>query len=267
MKTLPIALFVSVCAGNSAAHANDAPLALKMSGFVEAGGSSYELTGDYPNRHTAYVRGALRRGPDQQWFGEVARITEFGDSGTLLALQHQRNLDETWLVQVAGATSIGGATLPRLRLDFSLGRKWLEQKNLVTTLGVSGIQAKDIHRDRAVQLSAAYYFDAGTVPMAAEGGVRYNISDPGAVAASSYFLALTRGSEKDSVISLRLSAGREAYQLIGSAVTLTDFPSRSWLLTWRKWLNRDSGFQLRLDGYHNPYYDRRGVEAGWFRDF
>lgn len=252
---------------NSTAYADTDPLALKMSGFIEAGGSAYDLTGNYPNRHIAYVRGGLQRGPDQQWFGEVARITEFGDSGTLLALQHQRNLDETWFVQAAAATSIGGSTLPRLRMDISLGRKWLEQRNLVTVLGVSEIQAKDVHRDHAIQFSAAYYFDMAAVPMALEGGVRYNVSDPGAVAANSSFIALTRGKEKSRIVSLRVSAGREAYQLIGEAVTLSDFPSRAWLLTWREWLSKDSGFQLRLDGYHNPFYDRRGVEATWFRDF
>ncbi len=251
----------------SFAFAEEPPLALKMTGYIETGGGAYQLSGGYPGRHTLYVRGMLQASPDEYWQGEVAQVAEFGDSGTLLAAQYQRNLDARWLAQAAASTSAGGATLPRLRLDFALGRKWLEEQNLLTFVGLSAIQAKDVHRDHALQVSAAYYFDVAAVPMALEGGARFNVSDPGGVAASSAFLALTRGAEKNRVVSLRLSAGREAYQLTGDTVLLSDFRSRSWLLTWREWVNRKTGFQLRLDGYQNPYYQRHGIEAGWFWDF
>lgn len=253
----------------SSARAQDheQPLLLKTSGYLEIGAGAYQLTDGYPNRSSGFVRGELHPAAGQRWNAEITRISEFGDSGTLFVVGYEKEIGRNWITQVGAASSNGGVTLPRLRLDFALGHKWLEQANLVTTLGFTSIQAKDEHRDHALQFSTAYFFEAGGMPCALEGGVRHNISSPGAVGATSYYAAVTRGREKERVTSLRLGTAREAYQLVGDSMALVGFPSDTLLLTWREWLDRNSGFQLRLDGYRNPYYSRRGIEAAWFRDF
>lgn len=242
-------------------------LQLKMSGTVEVGGSSYALSNDYPSRQTAFVRAEFKPSGDQRWTGEIANIREFGDAGTLLAIGYEKTLNPNWVVQAGAATSDAGVTLPRLRFDLALGRKWLENANLVTTLGIAHIQAKDAHSDQAVQLSTAYYFDAGAYAGSVEGGVRNNLSNPGAVSADSYYVAFTLARTKERSISLRLGTGQEAYQLVGDSLALVNFPSDTLLLTWREWLSRNGGLQLRLDAYRNPFYRSNGIEASWFWDF
>lgn len=260
-------LAASIALWGSSARAQEAPLKLKMSGTIEVGGGAYQLTNGYPGRRVAYVRGELRPAEGQRWTGEIASVSEFGDSGTLFVLGYETEFGRRWIFQAGGATSSDGATLPRLRLDVSLGRKWLKEANLVTTIAITGIEAKDEHRDHAVQLSTAYFFDMSGMPWVVEGGVRRNISDPGAVGATSYYGAVTRGREKERLISLRLGTGHESYQLVGGTAALVGFPSNAWQFSWREWLNRSNGFKLQLDGYHNPYYNRRGLEAAWFWDF
>lgn len=247
--------------------AAEQPLQLKMSGYIEAGASDDLLTSGYPDRHTEFVRGELRTSPTERWTAEINEVTEFGETGTLFVAGYEKQLGTDWIAQAGVATSAGGDTLPRLRLDMALGRKWLEARNLVTTVSVTEIEDKDVHRDHAIQFSTAYFFDIKGWPWAVEGGIRRNDSDPGSNGATSYYAAITSGREKERVVSLRIGAGREAYQLVGANIAIDNFSSNSLLFTWREWLGKDYGFQLRADTYHNPYYERRGVEASWFQDF
>ena len=257
-----------VCWLGTAVAAADEPFPqLKMSGFIEAGASDYLLTGGFANRHSEFVRGELRTTQGERWSAEVDEITEFGSTGTLLVANYEKQIGDNWITQTSVATSTGGDTLPRLRLDMALSYKWLEQRNLVSTLSITELKAKDVHRDHAIQLSSAYFFDVNGWPWAVEAGIRRNQSDPGANGATSYFTAVTSGREKERIVSLRLGAGREAYQLVGNTIAINKFPSNTLLLTWREWLTKESGFQLRADVYHNPFYNRRGIEASWFWGF
>lgn len=250
-----------------AVYADEAPLRLKMSGYIEAGASDDLLTSGYPDRHTEFVRGELRTSPDERWTAEVNEVTEFGGTGTLFVVGHETQIGENWVAQMGAATSASGDTLPRLRLDLALSRKWLDQRNLVTTVSITEVQAKDVHRDHAIQFATAYFFDLVGWPWAVEVGLRRNNSDPGSIAANTYYGALTSGREKERVISLRIGAGHEAYQLVGNNIALANFSSNSLLFTWREWLSKDGGIQFRADTYHSPYYEKRGFEASWFAEF
>ncbi len=255
----------SMCA--FAEQQEEPALQLKMSGTVELGGASYTLTDGYPSRNRAFVRAEIKPSSDQRWTAEIANIQEFGDGGTLLVVGYEKTFGPNWVVQAGAATSDAGVTLPRLRFDLALGRKWLENANLVTTLGISYIQAKDVHSDQAIQFSTAYYFDAGTNAASVEGGVRNNLSNPGSVSADSYFFALTLARAKERSFSVRLGTGQEAYQLVTDNAPLVNFPSDTILFTWREWLSHNQGLQLRVDAYRNPFYRSTGVEASWFWDF
>ncbi len=265
-KNLVSAALVGLCAGAVAQEREAAPQ-LKMTGTLELGAAGYDLTGGYPARHTSFVRGELKPDADQRWTGEIANISEFGDSGSLLVLAYEKTIDHHWVVQVGASGSDSGATLPRLRFDLALGRKWLDNANLVTTLGITTVQAKDAHSDHAVQFSTAYYFDGLGWSWSLEGGVRNNMSNPGSVSADSYFAALTLSRPKVRTVSLRLGSGQEGYQLVGDNTALVNFSSDTLLLTWREWLTANSGLQWRLDRYRNPFYSSSGIEASWFLEF
>jgi YaiO family outer membrane protein len=241
----------------------------QSSGYIETGAGYDALTNAYPDSHSVFVRGEIRTDPTQKFTGEINEIDQFGSTGPLIVGGYEKDFDPLWILQLGGAFSPGsnGYTLPQSRFDVAVGRKWLEQNNLVTTLGLTHIQYKDVHTDQAVQLSAAYYFEHWNTPLAIEGGAIHNISNPGSAGAMQYFGAFTEGREKDSIVSLRIGNGMEAYQLVGNTTALSQFSFNSALLTWRKWLTHDYGFQLRADSFQSPYYQQHGVEASWFKDF
>lgn len=231
---------------------------------VEIGALRHTLSDGYGSWTHQFVRGTVQAGADDTWNAELVNARQFGDRGTLIVLGNTHRFDERWYGSVFVAGSSGGFFFPHARLDVSASRKWLAQGNLVSTLGLTAVDAKDGHKDRSVLLGASYYFDS---PWMVEGGLRINRSNPGQVVSNGKYLAVTYGRQQQQIVSLRYGFGSEAYQYVGANALLVDFDSNVRTATWRKWLRPHQGFQLRAEAYHNPFYDRRGIELAAFQEF
>jgi hypothetical protein len=55
-------------------------------------------------------------------------------------------------------------------------------------------------------------------------------------------------------LTVRSGFGKEAFQLIGPTVVLSDFPSQTLTVTWRQWLATNWGINLVADFYYSPAY-------------
>lgn len=240
------------------------PPALRLGGYVEVGGSHATLTAGEPDWWGAYLRGALDVGTRDTVLYEVTGAGRFDDEGVFFGLGLTHTFDPDWHATVSAGTSAGGIFFPRFRADGFLNRKWLDRRQLVTTLGLGYYDAKDVHHDWSLYAGFAYYFET---PWIVEGGLRLTISSPGAVRAYQPFLAATYGRHKAYYVTARVGTGNEAYQVVGPETVLVDFLSQTASLTWRQWLGRDWGVRVSAEYYHNPTYQRVGVEFGVFRDF
>ncbi len=160
--------------------------------------------------------------------------------------------------------------LAQFRADAFLNRKWLERRNLITTVGLGWNDSRNGYSDYSGFLGASYYFDA---PWIIQGGVRFNNSRPGNVTSTSSFLALTYGRQNDYFLTLRYGFGKEAYQVIGEGNTLVDFRSDIVSLNWKQWVQTGTatekgwGFDMTGEYYDNPTYSRTGIILGVFREF
>ncbi len=236
----------------------------RISGFVEAGMNYYGLTNGQENWFGQYLRGAVDVAHQNIWTFEVVHQEEFDDDGTFFSLGNTHVFNPDWYSNVSVGTSAGGFFWPRIRADAFLSRKWLDKRNLVTTIGFGYYDSKDVHYDFNAFIGATYYFDS---PWIVEIGLHYNFSQPGNITAPGPFAAVTYGRNKDYYLVLRVGIGREAYQIVGPDEAITDFASQVVTLTWRQWLTREWGFKLQTEYYHNPFYQRAGFEIGIFRDF
>jgi YaiO family outer membrane protein len=235
----------------------------EMPAYLEAGVSHHKYSAGYEHWNGQFARGAMRSDSSNVWNAEIANVHQFADNSTLIAIGNTHEFNDRWYSMVSASGS-NGYFFPRLRLDVSGTRKWLAQRNFLTTVGLSAINAKDGHQDRSLLLSWAYYFKR---PWVLEGGIRLNQSNPGRVSSDSRFIAATYGIDKQQVVSLRYGEGQEAYQYIGADAFLVDFKSNIWTGTWRKWMRPQLGFQVRVESYHNQYYDRHGIEISAFKEF
>lgn len=236
-----------------------------MNGYVQAGGNYSSLSDGLGTWNGQYVRGEVQTDSDNRWNGEVLHQREFGQQGYFISAGNTHNFDEDWYSTVgAGWGSPGADFLLKYRVDAFLNRKWLDTKQLITTVGLGADHARDSHRDASVFLGATYYFQA---PWIVQGGVRFNESNPGSVHAVSSVFGVTQGYNKNYYLSASYGFGKEAYQILGAGSTLSSFNSQIVGLGLRKWLSEDWGFDVRGEHYFSPSYVRDGINFGIFKEF
>lgn len=234
-----------------------------LNNYIESGGDYLPLTGNFGHWEGGYVRTSITKGQNV-WSAELNGQREFGDAGVYFAGGDTFTINSDWYGSVSAGSSAGGFFWPKFRTDEFINKKWLKQKQWITTLGFGYDAAKDTHRDHSFYLGTTYYFKH---PWIVESGIRFNFSNPGNVFSPAGFVAITQGRNAHHYLTVRVGAGEEAYQLIGPVTSLSDFKSQTITVTWRQWTGRNWGFNFVGDYYHNPYYLRGGPSFGLFKDF
>jgi YaiO family outer membrane protein len=245
----------------------DAPLPpvpeKNLTNFVEVGGSYRQLTNGFGDWSGGYARGVFATGKNI-WNAEVNGQHEFGDGGVYLAAGDTYNFSSDWYISLTLGSSVGGFFWPRFRADAFVNRKWNARKQFITTLGYGYYASKDVHRDQSVFIGTSYYFGG---PWIVEDGVRFNVSNPGAVFTPAGFVAVTEGSNRHHYVTVNAGFGQEGYQIVGPTTVLTHFPSQTMTITWRQWTGKTWGFNLVGDFYHSSFYERGGGSFGFFKEF
>jgi YaiO family outer membrane protein len=232
--------------------------------MVETGISAASLSHNQGDWFTAFAIGEMQAGDDDRLRGEVLKAREFHDTGNYASVGDTHNFNDLWYGSLTAGGSSDGFFLPRYRLDGFINRKWLDARNLVTTLGLGVDHARDVHKDQSLFLGMTYYF---STPWIVQGGFRLNRSDPGSIYAPQGFVAVTQGEYKKHYVTLRLDYGREAYQIVGVGSTISDFNSRAASAAVKEWVGESWGLNVRAERYHNPVYDRTGFTIGLFKEF
>ena len=196
--------------------------------------------------------------------GELSLTRRFNTDGVFVGLGDTYTFNEDWYANFSAGFGDGAFYLPRYRLDATLYKKWLASRNLVTSVGAGFYKAPDGHSDSSISLGLIYYFDA---PWVAEGGVRLNSSNPGAIKTQQQFLALTYGRDKQDLVTVRHGWGAEGYQTITANTQLVNFKSAETNISWRHWVAPRTGVLVGANRYTNPFYNRSGLNIGIFHDF
>ena len=236
-------------------------------GRVDIGMGFASLTGGNSNWNDQYMRGnvGLKPGTTLNW--ELASQRHFSERGTVGALSLTHTLSPVWYMTV-GASSGSADFHNKYRGDIGIYRKWTDTQQWVSGLAFMRSASRDnVHRDTGATLSLAYY---STNQWVAEGGVVYNRSNPGSVDGFRGFGALTLGTEKQHYLTARIDHGKEGYLPTGAIAgngNHVGFQSTEFTLEWRHWLAKDWGYVVGGQYYHNPYYNRKGLNAAVFFDF
>ncbi|ONB49278.1 hypothetical protein AQ899_16000, partial [Burkholderia pseudomallei] len=222
--------------------------------------SMAHLTNGYGDWYGVHLRGLYQAG-GRTIIGELAQLHRFNESTQLGAITYIQDMGPDWFGGIGFSGTTSGTILPSARVDLSLNRKLLSNRSLVLSAGAGYAWNRNGHRDQLYHLGAIWY----AVPKwIFEAGWNYTVDSPGSVKAPAYYGAITYGEVGKSLIVLRGSFGREAYQATGNNAQITDFRSHEVSLKWRYWVTRKWGTQVEFDYYHNPYYSRIGGEIGMF---
>lgn len=228
---------------------------------LSAGGQS--LSNGYGPWRELTLRGTYGL-PGHVLQGEVSALRRFNKDGAYLGISDTYTFNDDWFGALALGAGDGAFYLPRYRVDATLFRKFLPDRNLVGSVGVGHYNAPDGHTDNSLSLGLVYYFKA---PWIVEGGVRLNSSNPGAIRTQQQFVAVTWGRNKQDLVTGRYGWGGEGYLATAVATQLVNFQSDEASLVWRHWLSPRTGVLTGINRYKNPLYVRTGFNVGIFHDF
>jgi YaiO family outer membrane protein len=247
-----------------AADTKNMAAATNSNGYVIFDYMHAELSRGYSDWFDRTLRINLQLPLEDQLSVEISKQTHFDDQGTFYGVSYSRIFNSNWYGALNLGGSRGGVFLPQFRADAFLSRKWMDDKRLITTLGMGYYDAKDEHLDHSQLISVTYYFP---IQLIIEVGTRLNESDPGDVSSSRGYAVFTYGESKRQYLTLRYESGKEAYQLIGNSAVISDFSSHETTASWRRWLGTQYGWNITASRYMNPSYNRTGIQAGVFYEF
>lgn len=232
--------------------------------YIEGGIKYDSLTNGFDDWKGGYLQGAWRQNQKNIWNWEILFQEQYNTSGnySVAGLTHIFNPDWYGSVHVGGSGS--GFFFPDYRIDATINKKLLPERNLVLTAGSGYIRQKDAHTDRYLYLGAAYYLPEAWL---IEGGLRLNRSSPGSVSSTRYVLAISQARDNIRHISFSIDSGDESYLAIGPSTSLVDFPSTLLTFNWREWLNNDFGMHMIAEYYTSDVFNRTGITIGVFKEF
>ncbi|HYW57118.1 MAG TPA: YaiO family outer membrane beta-barrel protein [Polaromonas sp.] len=230
---------------------------------LELSAGTQSLSNNLGNWGDVTLKGAYGAGK-HLFQGELSGHRRFNKDGVYVGVSDTYTFNEDWYGSLAVGAGDGAFYLPKYRMDATVYRKFLPNRNLVGSVGVGYYKAPDVYSDRSLSLGVAYYFDQ---PWILEGGVRFNRSNPGSVDTQQQFVAVTYGRAKQNLVTARYGWGEEGYLAIAANTQLVNFKSREASIAWRHWLNSQTGVMVGANRYSNPSYRRTGFTVGIFHDF
>lgn len=221
------------------------------------------LSAGYARWREFGLRGIYQLG-DHQLSAEAINMNRFNENGNYLGLGDTLVLSPDWYTSLNVGAGDGVPYLPKYRVDAFLHRKFLDDRSLVGHLGLGRYRAPDGHQDDNASIGLTYHFSQ---PWIVQGQAKRTRSQPGSIGTQQYFMAATWGHHQQTQVTGRYGWGQEGYLSLGDARSISQFSSRQKTLTVQHWVGIDWGIQVTLDNYHNPYYDRHGLNLAVFKDF
>ncbi|HEY6249456.1 MAG TPA: YaiO family outer membrane beta-barrel protein [Candidatus Angelobacter sp.] len=282
MKLIPIAIILLVCGwataqnhqpipqGSSLPGMSSMPMGMNGPGFLELGGSYFNVTGSSPRWDDAYAN-ALISGGRNAVSGQLSRQNRYGDTGWYYGFGWTRVWSENWYSELDfGTSTVQGFFLPKVRTDALINRKLLPRKQLVLQLGAGYDLSKRVNgtpvanSDYRGQVGAIYYFER---PWIVQGGAIFTHASPGNILAPAGYVAVTRGHVKEHYLTARANFGREGYEIFSAGQTIFNFPFQDYSVNWRQWMAPNWGFSATAEYESKPIYHRLGGTIGLFLDF
>lgn len=230
---------------------------------IEVYEAQNQLSAGYARWREFGLRGLYQWG-DHQLSAEAINMNRFNENGNYLSLGDTVVLSPQWYASVSAGAGDGAPYLPKYRLDGFIHRKFLDDLDLVGSLGLGRYRAPDGHQDDNASMGLTYYFKQ---PWIVQAQARRTRSQPGSIDTQQYFLAATWGYHQQTQVTGRYGWGQEGYQSLGDALVISQFHSRQKTLTVQHWIGMDWGIKVTVDNYHNPYYARNGLSLAVFKDF
>ncbi|OWY37783.1 hypothetical protein CEK28_15270 [Xenophilus sp. AP218F] len=230
---------------------------------IEFGFTASSLSAGNPSWRGVYAAGVWQTDESNVFDWIAEQDSRFDEHGIALNGGWNHDFNPDWFGRLELGRSSSGTFWPGTHYGAAINRKWLPERNLVTTFGLAYNDNREGYSDRVLTVGLVYYFES---PWVVEGGVHRTLSDPGSVASMQGYGAVTYGRSGKRLVTFAINAGGEGYMPIGINQPRQLFDSQLYQLSWREWLGKHWGVHAGTEFYHSPYYERTGVTAAVFWD-
>lgn len=267
MKKQPL---LSLCGLALAAAFLPTANAEPLRGTAEASAAYATLNGTYPDAKSVSASAVMKSNqPDSHGnvdlYGLYASsLQAWGGEARQLAGRWLAHVDANHWVDATVGVSDQGRITPAYRATAVLNSKALV-KNMVLGLGLDHYAMRGGTSANGVQLQGVYY--SQSMPLVTQINLGWSESSVNHRQGASGGIALTYGVAGNWTITASASQSRVHYELAGRPGAIAEYPSSSYSLGGRTWLNPGWGVTWGLSQVNNRYYNRTEVRGGAFWQF
>lgn len=235
-----------------------------LKGTAELSVAGAHLTSPYQDA-TIQAFNVLVDGKGQDKYGAyVTSLDAWGERAQYYSLRWVAHLNEaTWVDASVGASDQGRIT-PKHRESVMVNYK-LAERGLILGAGLDHFVMRGDAEALSVKGQAVYYVPG--MPLVLQGNVSYGETRFNHRGGASYGLTATYGKQGRMTTSVSASTSRVHYELLTQPGTIADYPSSTYSVSSRLWVEPTWGVTLGASQVRNRYYERNELKGGVFWDF
>lgn len=258
-SVITTATILSIMVGSGAALAQE-----NLSGTAEISVAGAHLTSPYQDATTQSFN-VLLNGKNQDKYGLYATsLDAWGEKAQYYSLRWVAHLNEnTWVDASLGGSDQGRITAKQ-RESAMLNFK-LAQYSLILGAGLDHYVMRGDAEALSVKGQAVYYVPG--VPLVVQANVGYSESRFNQKGGASYGLTATYGQTGQWTATASAATSRVHYELLTQPGTVADYPSSTYAVSGRVWIEPKWGLTVGASQVRNRYYERNELKGGVFWDF
>jgi len=259
-----ILILIMLTASISTAAADDEETGAAGIRYLEAGTSYTHFTNDLEDGNTQFLSLLFSRERSYQLRVAAERSSRWGDSGFGFGALFTTYFARSWSVGVGASTGSGKFILPDYRIDASIGKAFLPQRNLLASVGFVHEQSKGPNYYDRIAPSLQWWAGSHWI---FGGFFNYDIGQPGDTSTKSGGLEVTWFDWQQHFVGLVVELGDVNYTQVGPTDFLVAYKQVSMRVYFTQYFNPTTGMNVRGDWGTSDLYDLYGISVSFFTEW
>jgi len=232
--------------------------------YLEAGTSFTHFTSDLQDGNTQSLALIFSRDWSYLLRLDAGRSARWGDEGFGFGTLFTTYFARSWSVEVGVSTGSGEFILPDYRVDLSVGKAFLQQRNLLTSIRYVREQSKGLNYYDRMAASLTWWASNHWI---FGGHFNYDIGQPGDTVTKSGGLEVTWFNWKQRFIGAAVELGDINYTQVGQTDFLVAYEQVSANVHLTQHFTPTTGLIVRGDWATNDLFDLYGISVSYFTEW
>jgi YaiO family outer membrane protein len=229
--------------------------------YLEAGASFTHFTDDLEDGNTQFLSLLFSRDWSYQLRFDAERSARWGDAGLGIGASFTTYFAGSWSVGIGAGTGSGKYILPDYRFSASVGKAFLAQRTLLTSIEYVHEQSKGPNYYDRIAPSLSWWIGNHWI---FGGHFNYDVGQPGNTTTKSGGIEVTWFDWQKRFIGVVFELGDVNYTQVGPTDFLVAYKQVSTRVYFTQYFTPTMGFTFRGDWATNDLYDLYGISVHLF---